>query len=265
MKDYNQSIVIVIITILIVGLFIPENYFITPVRSFCYQTIKPINSFVAQSSIKTKNLFNNFLQINRVLEKNQKLEEEIANLVYENTQILNLQYENKVLREQLNLSNKHKDFKLVGANIIAKDPDSFLQILTISIGEKQGVKVGHAVILNNYLIGKIEKTFDTHSNVLLITNRESIVNSLVLDSRANGVVIGELGFGLIIESIPQDADIQLDDKVITSELSKDIPFGLIIGQISEIISDESEIFKRAAINSPIDFSKLEIVFVITDF
>ncbi|MFH1750020.1 MAG: rod shape-determining protein MreC [bacterium] len=265
MKEFNQSIIIAIITILIAGLIIPDNYFIAPVRSFCYQAIKPVNSFISGASIGTKNFFNNFLQIDRVLEENQKLEEENANLIAENVQISNLEYENQILREQLNFVNQHKKIKIVGANIIAKDPDSFLQTFTISIGEKHGVKVGQAVILNSYLIGKIEKSFDNHSNVLLITNRESVINSLVLDSRANGVVIGGLGFGLIIESIPQDADIKLHDKVITSGLSKDIPFGLIVGQISEIISDESEIFKRAAINSPINFSNLETVFVIIDF
>lgn len=265
MKEFNQSIIIVIITILIAGLFIPEIYFIDPVRSFCCQTIKPVNSFISGASIGTKNFFNNFLQISRVLEENEKLEEENANLIAENTRISNLEHENQILREQLNFANQHKAFKIVGANIIAKDPDSFLQTFIISIGKKHGVRVGQAVILNNYLIGKIEKAFDSHSNVLLITNRESVVNSLVLDSRANGIVIGELGFGLIIESVPQDADIKLHDKVITSGLSKDIPFGLMVGQISEIISDESEIFKRAAINSPINFSNLETVFVITDF
>ncbi|MFC1656934.1 rod shape-determining protein MreC, partial [Patescibacteria group bacterium] len=233
MKEFNQTIIIAVLTILIAGLLIPENYFISPVRSFCYQAIKPVNSVLGSASISSKNFFNNFFQINQVLEENQKLEKENANLIAENTQISNLEHENQILREQLNFANQHKDFKMVGANIIAKDPGSFLQTFTISIGKKHGVRVGQAVILNNYLVGKIEKTFDSHSSVLLIINRESVVNSLVLDSRAGGIVIGELGFGLIIESVPQDADIKLNDKVITSGLSKDIPFGLMIGQISE--------------------------------
>jgi rod shape-determining protein MreC len=65
--------------------------------------------------------------------------------------------------------------------------------------------------------------------------------------------------------IPQSASVQTGDLVLTSGLGGNYPPNIIVGQVTGVRSRDTDLFKRASIQPVVDFNKLEIVLVITNF
>jgi rod shape-determining protein MreC len=134
--------------------------------------------------------------------------------------------------------------------------------LLINKGSRDGLKESMPVVSSNMLLGRLSGVDSDYSKVLLLTDPSSVVNVLVEESRANGILRGEVGFNLKIESVSQDAPLLKGQRILTSGLGGTLPKGLIIGEVDEVISPKSEIFQSASIKPAVDFNNLEIIFVL---
>ncbi len=182
--------------------------------------------------------------------------------MFENTKLREVEQENKTLRNQLGLKEQLKDLEFTAADIIGRGPSNISNILLINKGSRDGLQAGMPVVSSNMLLGRLSEINSNYSKVLLLTDPSSVVNILVEESRATGVLKGEVGFNLKIESVSQDAPLLKGQRIITSGLGGTLPKGLIIGEVEEIISPKSDIFQSARIKPAADFNHLEMVFVI---
>ena len=103
------------------------------------------------------------------------------------------------------------------------------------------------------------------AKVLLITDPGSAVNALVQGSRVLGVLQGVDGGNPQIKYLTQDAVISPGDIVLTSGLGGSLPKGLVIGQILKVRHRDYEMFQEAEVRPTVNFGRLELVLVITDF
>ena len=85
---------------------------------------------------------------------------------------------------------------------------------------------------------------------------------MTVESGAKGVAKGEYGLGIIFDMVLQTDSINTGDSVITSGIGGEIPRGLYVGTIQEIHQSDDHLFQQAVLTAPIQFSKLQIVFVI---
>jgi rod shape-determining protein MreC len=99
----------------------------------------------------------------------------------------------------------------------------------------------------------------------LITDTASDINVRLEPGRAqamlNGLVTGEIS----LEMIPQSAEIEVGDLVLTSGLGGNYPANILIGQVTGVRSRDYDLFQSASVQPVVDFSQLEIVLVITNF
>jgi len=65
--------------------------------------------------------------------------------------------------------------------------------------------------------------------------------------------------------ISQEVTVEDGDVVLTSGLGGGYPPDLIVGQVVNVRKRDYELFQQATIQSAVDFSRLEIVLVITNF
>jgi len=206
----------------------------------------------------------NFLEtiwdVRNLASKNEQLTKEVARLESEKAELVETKRENELLKKQLGFAQENKQLKLIPASIIGRAPD--LQYLILNQGSMDGVKLDQVVISEGLLVGKIVEVNFSTSKVFLVTNPTSAVPALTQESRAAGLVRGELGYGLLIEDLPKDINLQKGENVITSGLGGDYPKGLLIGKIEEVVSSPADIFQKASLKPLLDFSKLEMVFVI---
>lgn len=141
---------------------------------------------------------------------------------------------------------------------------SFPVEIILDKGEKDGVKKGQAVVFQNNLVGKVSDTTSFSSKVILINNT-SISFTGKLESGVVGVVKG-FGNRLEIQNIPTSDSVNKDEVVLTKG-DQDInhigfPPDLIVGKIISVDKDPSALFHKAELKSILDFTKINMVFVV---
>lgn len=121
--------------------------------------------------------------------------------------------------------------------------------VTVDRGTADGVTVGMAAVIADGIFYGLVSAVDEHrATVQLSTDRHSEIPSAILGKRKTiGMVTGQEGALLAMDYIPQDAEVNVNDLVVTSGLDGIMPEGLVIGTISDVIVQENAPFTRAII------------------
>lgn len=231
---------------------------ITPILNLVHQVIESVqNFFITLFSIDEVNQ-----EIKTLRQKNSVLERQILFLE-------NINSENERLRELLNFKEK-VDYKMIGAEVIAKSPSVWEKTITINRGSKDGLKKRMPVIsYQGHLVGRVENIGISSAQVRLITDRDFIVGGIIArnSSRAIGLVKGRgrRDKPNLMDSISWNAEIEIGDLVLTSGLSNNFPAGLKIGEVDKIETDNYGLSQKADINLLINRITLEEVMVIKKF
>lgn len=152
------------------------------------------------------------------------------------------------------------------AGVIGHDGVVAAKSLVIDAGAAAGIAQGDAVLSPaGSFIGRVSSVSGNSSEVMLVTDDHSVVPARVAESRASGLLKGELGLGLKITDIPQQDTIKEGDLAVTSGLSGDLPRGLAIGVIETIRDEDNALFQVARLRPVVDVVSLEFVYVVTDF
>jgi rod shape-determining protein MreC len=204
------------------------------------------------------------VSIDDIADDNQRLREENRQLIALNSSLEEVRRENDVLREQLDLTMR-TDLHLDTALVIGRDASQVSREIVINKGGGDGVIQDAAVIISGgVLVGRVVEVTERHSKVLLITDGNSLVNALVQESRSSGIVRGQHGLGLRIDTIPQNEHIESGNTVITSGLGGVFPKGLIIGTIKEVTDSDNELFQEAIVQPLFHPRDLEIVYIVIE-
>lgn len=206
--------------------------------------------------------------------ENQRLQQQVDQLVYQLSLQREIEIENEHLREMLNLRDQTPEIfgpqaDLLAAEVIGRDPSNLLKFLTIDRGSDDRIKPGMPVITARGLVGQIDQVRANSATVKLLSDPTSSVNALVQRSRATGVVQGvqgATGTSLVMGFMPQtDGIAQKGDLVLTSGLGGHFPRRLLVGEISEVRRRDVDMFQEAVLRPAVDFGQLEMVIVVRYF
>jgi len=193
-------------------------------------------------------------------EMNKKLIEENQQLLSQLADFQKMKEENEFLRNSLNLG-LDKDFDLMLGRIISKDilSDSLL----INIGSNSGVKKGFPVIISGkVLLGKIVDVYPSYSRVMLITQKNNLIDVEIPDSEIFALSKGEGGLNLTLDMIARDKELKEGSLVLTSAMGGNYPAGLLMGKVKNIKKIDNEAYQKADIEKVFDLSAINNVFVI---
>jgi rod shape-determining protein MreC len=137
----------------------------------------------------------------------------------------------------------------VTTHVIARAVDNDSTRVLIDKGEVDGLQKGAAAVIDDgVLFGMVEDVRETTAVVRLVANAQSNIPAAVLGkNRTIGLVEGREGAVLVMEFIPQDAELGNGNLVVTSGLDGLVREGLIIGLVTEVVSVESAPFQQAFI------------------
>lgn len=198
-------------------------------------------------------------------QRNAELEAEIARLQAE---IIEFQQENTellVLSALLDFARAHPENEYLTAAIIGRDPSPFLHYVIINRGSDDGLLRGMPVVSQQGLIGRISAVTSGASRVQLITDPDSAINVRIEPSGAEAILSGSITGDVSLDLVPQDTIINSGDLVLTSGLGGNYPPNILIGQVASVRQRQFELFQTASVQPVVDFSKLEIALVITNF
>ncbi|MBI4845242.1 MAG: rod shape-determining protein MreC [Candidatus Omnitrophica bacterium] len=183
---------------------------------------------------------------------------ELEKLRFQANEFEEARLENNRLHEILEFQQQ-ADYEFVVAQVIGKEPTNWLSSLIINKGSNHGIEINQTVMHFSGVIGKIIEVSPITSKVLLISDVNSRVVALVQRTRMEGILEG-IGNGLCrLKYLPPDADLNLNDVVITSGLGGVYPKGLIIGCIESIRMERGGIYKSCIVKPFVVLSALEEV------
>jgi rod shape-determining protein MreC len=180
-----------------------------------------------------------------------------------------IRQENSRLREQLGFSETLL-VKHIPAEVIGRDPDNLFSALVINKGKQSGLTNNMPVIAYQNgiqaLVGKVVQAGQFESLVMPVYDVSFYVSSRLSESRYEGLVEGQGSpeASLLMRAIPKRArdDISQGDLIISSGLGGVYPQGITVGRVTRILYQEDETSMAVELESSIDFSRLEYVFVL---
>lgn len=151
-----------------------------------------------------------------------------------------LEAENTRLRELMNSTSKLGEQVLI-SELMAVDQDPFRRRILLNKGSRAGVYEGQPLLDAQGVLGQIVKVMPYTSDALLLTDPN---HAIPVQVNRNGLRAIALGTGepnqLEIPHIPNNADLQVGDLLITSGLGQRFPPGYPVGTIIRFEKDPSQ-------------------------
>ena len=214
--------------------------------------------------IKTvQGTFQQYVFLVNLEKENRMLKQKIAGLQEENRQMREMKLANERLRHLLQFREKNSP-SMIGAEVIGRDPSSWFRAVTIDKGERDGVEKGMAVISPTGVIGQILKTAPHYATVLLLTDYNSAIDSIVERTRAKAIIEGKGENRCQLKYLRRAEEVAVGDVVVTSGLSGNFPKGLMVGEIKKVDKKGHGVFQYAELVPSVDLTQLEEVFVIME-
>lgn len=256
---------LVIVTIVLGLIVMALSGYLTPVFSFIFSPTISTQSWLSERYVAFRDFFTSPRDMATLRAQNQALELEVAQL---QTEIVTLQ-ENlsqaEILYTLLDFARAHPEHEYIASTVIGREISPYLQYIIIDKGSNHGVRYGMPVVTQEGLVGRIDAVIANASRVKLITDASMKVNVRLkaanVEGQINGSITGEISLGLI----PQDADVQTGEVLLTSGLGGTYPANLFVGQVLSMQSKQNALFQTGSVQAVVDFHSLSAVLVISNF
>lgn len=205
-----------------------------------------------------------------LLEENEALRQEIAELRQGERQAQLDREENALLRELMNLRKQRRDFVFESAKILEHSDTNWTSTLTLDRGTNCGIDVNDCVVsAEGYLVGVVSEVGVNWATVLTVIDTDTELGARIF--RTSEVAVAEGDFTLMgqkrlkLSYLPPAASLLTGDYIVTSGLGGYYPSGLVIGTVSSVKTDDDGLAQYAVIAPMADFDALTEVFVIKEF
>lgn len=258
-----------LLVVLVAALVLGQLGYLQPVREALRTLLAPVQTGMTGLARGVSSVFAPAGESGDLRQYILELQAAVNRLSVENAQLVEVAQENQRLRQLLNFTRNNPWYDYRAAAVvgqkIGEDTSNFLFSIFIDVGARDGVAVGMPVITERGLVGRVTAVGPTAAEVLLIIDPASAVNARIQTTRATGLVRGNVDGSVIMERIPQGETVSPGDIVLTSGLGGNFPDKLVIGQVTEVLRRDLDMFQTARIRTTVDFAKLETVLVITKF
>ena len=276
MKDFfrNNGLLLLIIAVLlslIIALFSTFfGGFANPFDNLWGVVTAPARSLAAQFAEWTESVYNYSFQYETLVEENEALKKELAEMESRAIAGERASQENERLRELLGLREKHSDFQFESATVIARSSSNWESVFTINRGDLHEVAPGNCVTdSSGALVGVVAEVGSNWAKVRTVIDPDTEMGGLI--ARTDSSAIAEGDFALMergqlkLSFLPENTQLIAGDLILTSGLNCNFPPGLIIGTITELHTEASGMSRYAVLTPRSHLDEVQQVFVITDF
>jgi rod shape-determining protein MreC len=237
-----------------------------PVEDVSFTLLSPIESGLRAVAQPIAHLVSSYGDVSSLTRENESLRAENERLNAEIARLREQSTQREQLERLLEVKNSLSGQDFLAGRIVARDPSNLRQLLAIDLGRSDGIRAGMPVVTEGKtLVGTVTRVEDDHAWITLVTDVDSAVSSLVLESRAQGVVAGGYNRRLSMEFVNQDATVKEGDTVVTSGLGGTYPPGLVIGRVTGVGGQRQELFRSVTVEPLASLARLESVLVMTSF
>ena len=268
-KIVPRYLFIIMIVVCLVLLFVSYRFSdsLGPVKTVVGDAVTPMQVGINKLGSYFTSKLDYLKNIDDLLAKNKELSEKLDKISYENKLLLQGKYELDDFRKLYNLDQTYADYPKVAARVISKETNNWYSEFKIDKGTDDGIKPGMNVMAGNGLVGIITKVGRNNSRVRSIIDDGSNVMGMLLDTSDTCVVKGNLKLldegHIEVTDIKKGSVVKDGYEVVTSYISPKYHPGILIGYISNIKVDPSHMPESGYLPPAVDFSKLDMVLIIT--
>ncbi len=200
--------------------------------------------------------FNRASEFIRLQNEILALHEENINLKARYDKLIQLQGQNNALRALMNYAPEPGASWLT-ARVTSNIGGVFSRSLLIAAGKSHDLEKGQAVVTGNGLIGRIAQVNEKSAEVILISDISSSIKVMVEHTRQKAMLSGDNSALLKLKHLPDNAQIQVGARLVTSGANDTLPVGVPVGVVVAIEADVIKVQPMQNLN------RLELVRIIT--
>ena len=237
------------------------------------QGVNDVTNILGRMLAYPANSVNDFMEsisnLTNTYQENQTLKQKVETIYELEVQLNDLKKDNEKMKEALKLQDTLNEYSLINATVIARNPDTWRDIVTINKGANDGLTPQMSVMSDNGLVGKVLDVNPTSARVALLSNSDNtLVRVAAMIQGEKESIYGTLtGFDhekniLIMSQIQATQEIKVGDKVVTSGLGGISPSSLYIGTVEEVAMDRFGLYKEVRIKPAADTNDVRYVTVV---
>lgn len=269
----NKRLIVLLVSIIVlvalIGTSMKERDALTMPEQFFKDSVGWLQSVFYKPAHSVAGLFESVGEMKDMYEENKLLKSRLNEFVALSEELKSVKKENEELKNELNIdpSTGISTYQTFHANMIARSPDRWNDLLTIDKGKQDGVEVNMAVTTPKGLIGKIKNVQPFSSTVQLISDVDR-TNRIAAMTQEDKNVFGTIeGYDtekdvLLFAKIPVDTKVKKGQTVITAGNGGIFPKGIVIGEIVDVETDNVGTTQTAHVKPAADLYDINNVMVI---
>lgn len=261
-----QKVVVSVVTVVLCIVLL--NIFQVSIRNYFYLISSPITKVFGKTGKNTSVFFGSFLNAKNLTQENNDLRQENQDLLSQITLLKGIIKQDQSVTEVVQIT-QGSGFKMALVEVIGLNPQG--DLLLINKGFNDGIFENMPVISSQkVLYGKILKAYKNFSQVILISNNNSVLDVKIQnDDAAKPPIYGAIkGYGnlsLYLDLVDYDAEIKENDVLVTSGLEGIFPGNVLVGKIKSINKNDLKPFQTAEAQPFFDVRSTDTLFVITNY
>jgi rod shape-determining protein MreC len=160
-----------------------------------------------------------------------------------------------------------KGYRDVMARVISSSATPFAHSLVIAVGSSSGIQPNSPVVSGDGLVGLVTNVYSDSAFVTLLTDPQSYVPAVDVQTNASGGVRTSSAGQLILDQVNKQLPVNVGDQLVTQGTIDPnypdlYPYGIPIGQVTYAHATDTSSFLQVELQPFADFSSLQAVSVL---
>lgn len=276
MKDFFNTWkfkILVIVAVFLVGImaYAGANGRLTAApQELLSVVLTPLQKVTSALSGGAASVWEKYTSIDDVMDRNEQLEAENAELRQQMVDYDRIKAENDAYKALARIQDTNSEASYVSAFVIGRDPLDEFGGFTLDQGSTDGVAVNDAIISDRgYLLGVVVEVDATSCKVMTILHPSFNAAGVVSRTRENGILNGNTTYatdGLCtLTNLERSTETHAGDQVITTGLGGVFPPDLLVGTVQDVVPEASGKSSIAVVRPDADPRTAKHVFIVTAY
>ena len=276
MKDFFDTWkfkILVIVAVFLVGImaYAGANGRLTAApQELLSVVLPPLQKVTSALSGGAASVWEKYTSIDDVMDRNEQLEAENAELRQQMVDYDRIKAENDAYKALARIQDTNSEATYVSAFVIGRDPLDEFGGFTLDQGSTDGVAVNDAIISDRgYLLGVVVEVDATSCKVMTILHPSFNAAGVISRTRENGIITGSADYAAdgqcVLTNLDRATEARKGDQVITTGLGGVFPANLLVGTVQEVVPEQSGKSSSAVILPGADPRTVKHVFIVTEY
>ena len=232
--------------------------------------LTPLQKVTSALSGGAASVWEKYTSIDDVMDRNEQLEAENAELRQQMVDYDRIKAENDAYKALARIQDTNSEASYVSAFVIGRDPLDEFGGFTLDQGSTDGVAVNDAIISDRgYLLGVVVEVDATSCKVMTSLHPSFNAAGVISRTRENGIITGSADYAAdgqcVLTNLDRATEARKGDQVITTGLGGVFPANLLVGTVQEVVPEQSGKSSSAVILPGADPRTVKHVFIITEY